>query len=190
MRNAPLIMLFLSPFSLCVWCQTTQRDPRENLKPERGKSGQKKEWEKHGLKTRLRVFPCVRLSRTCPSWKETMSAIYTWACLLLWISLATQDKTPGETQTPLCPAAKTDLQHSQGLKRTAGFPYRAWSSENTTICAFLQLRDFFSLCNIELSQISHRPYSNFSPESWRQVWAQDGNILPPQQVRKLWHSWA
>lgn len=31
-----------------------------------------------------------------------MSAIHTWACFFLWISLAMQDKTPGRTQTTLC----------------------------------------------------------------------------------------
>lgn len=79
-----------------------------------------------------------------------------------------------------------------GIKKNRRFSLQnlILRKHNNLCFFFLQLQDFFSFCNSELSRISQRPYSNFSPESWRQVWAQDGNILPPQQERKLWHSWA
>lgn len=78
--------------------QTTQRDPRTNLL--RGEERIASPWKKHGLKTCLHAFLWV--VRVC-SWKEAMSAIHTWACFLLWVSFATQDKTPGKTQALLCP---------------------------------------------------------------------------------------
>lgn len=91
---------------------TTQRDPKKNLLEKRKEKKTpigNMDWRPAACVSLYHrcVVVCVCVLNAC-SWKEMMSAIQTWACFLLWISFATQDKTPGKTQTPLCPAATTD----------------------------------------------------------------------------------
>lgn len=115
-RNAPLITLFLlrSPW---IWVPDA-RHRREA----RGKTCWKEnelkppQWKKYGLKACLRASLCVWIVNAC-SWNRIMSLIHTWACLLLWVSFATQDKTPGKTQTPLCPSRES----LTGIKRLKRF---------------------------------------------------------------------
>lgn len=71
-----------------------------------------------------------------------MSAIHTCVCVLLWISLATQEQTPGRTQTSLCPADPTDPsagKHSQSFE-TLSFLLRTWFPPTNKITCNLKLK--------------------------------------------------
>lgn len=138
--NASLIMLFLLLCLVFVLHQTTQRDSRKNLleggkKRRVAKFGWNHSVEGFGLKACLNTFLCAIRLHVCVSacvlnarsWKEIMSAIYTWACFLLWISFTTQDKTPGKTQTPLCLFHFIWSTHRD--YRTEGFLCRTWHTD-------------------------------------------------------------
>lgn len=111
--NASLIMPFLLLFpSICVTPNHPERFKEKTA--ERKKRRVAKFGWNHSVEgfwtEGLNTFLCAITLYVCVSacvlnahsWKEIMSAIYTWACFLLWISFTTQDKTPGKTQTPLC----------------------------------------------------------------------------------------
>lgn len=135
-----VIMLF--PFFLPCMC---------DFKPPRQIQGQTRhEWKNraHGWAEGESAFMSFSVSsqfvhamNAC-SWKETMSTIHTWACVLLWISLATQKQTPGRTQTSLCPADPADPSAgkcSQSFK-TQSFLLRTWSPLKNKITWNLKLK--------------------------------------------------
>ncbi len=110
--NYAFSLLFFAPVFVSD-AETTQRDPRKRP------AGRIKSGCSHPSERSMDWKPaCMRFCvsvwdvNVC-SWKEIMSVLHTCACFLLWISFAAQDKTPGETQTPLCSFT--------GIKRLTGF---------------------------------------------------------------------
>lgn len=108
-RNVPLIIFFSSFFLVCV-CLCVMPNHPHSCKEDPAWEGiaSPEVASLTELQTCLRWVSVSVWVVNLRSWKEIMSAIHTLACFLLWISFATQNKTPGKTQIPLCPAASTD----------------------------------------------------------------------------------